>query len=249
MVKKLFAVASVTALTGLVSTATVAGCSSDPEVRDTPSDGGQDATPDGNPPPVPPVDSGPEPPGTCMVSDPIDATKGPYKSPRIKEGACDTGAVKLIEDLVASNKDATLDELKVALADYSTECAACVFAEEGDTWAPVVESGGKIVLLNSGGCIEIVSGKADCGRTSQQWINCIDVACSECPAEEKEECDRDAQQVGGPCREARAAVAAACGSNNIEGYLDTCFNDGEITILGAVRTQCIGTGVKDAGGD
>src|SRR4051794_33579362 len=115
MVKKLFALASVTALTGLMGTVAVAGCSST-TVQAADGDAATGPVGDAKPPstPVqaaagdaatgpggdarPPVtkkdgsatddDRGEPATGTCPTLDPIDATALPWKSPAKLAGAC-----------------------------------------------------------------------------------------------------------------------------------------------------------------
>ena len=73
MASKLFAFASVTALTGLISAATAAGCSSS-ENRSSPVDAGQDVKAPREAGPRPVADE-PEPEPTCMTTEAIDATQ------------------------------------------------------------------------------------------------------------------------------------------------------------------------------
>ena len=97
MIKKIFALASVTALTGLVAAVSASGCSSTTSVADeggtTVSEAGGDARK--------PIEAGPEEeagPSSCPTTDPIDATTAPWKSPQVLPGSC---TEKMITDLVA----------------------------------------------------------------------------------------------------------------------------------------------------
>src|SRR4051812_25814379 len=90
MVKKIFALASVSALAGMMS---VAGCSS----KDEPGGAKPTATPDsgtketGGPKVTDEGDGGSDPgSNSCLVQDEIDATKFPYTKALKSPGACTT---------------------------------------------------------------------------------------------------------------------------------------------------------------
>src|SRR4051812_43046842 len=99
MVKKLFALASVTALTGFVSAATASGCTTTETVT-IPADGGGGADAKTKPPgssgtsgkPIVVDDDGGEGEGTtptCLDKTPIDAAQIAYtKSVKAQKGAC-----------------------------------------------------------------------------------------------------------------------------------------------------------------
>src|SRR5262245_6855270 len=137
MVNKFFALASLMALTGVVVAAasTTAGCSST-EVINVPFDGrAPDATTDRRS-----IGDNEEPEVlTCMVQGKLDATTVEYKPALVKPGACSAVETKLIEDLVAAKPDGVaFSDVKTALQQKNPTCAACVFAEETDHWAPIV---------------------------------------------------------------------------------------------------------------
>ncbi len=244
MVKKLYALASVTALGGLVAAVSASGCSST-EIITQPGDSGVgDAKRDVTQ--LPPEDAAPA--ETCLEPKEIDATTVPYKPPAIKLNVCDTAALKVIDDLIAAKPKATFADLKQALTDHSAPCANCVFGPDGDTWPVIVENGDKIVALNLGGCVGIVSGKEACGKAYQQWDLCLDSACQTCPDAEKSDCSQGAQGPGKACGKASTALEEACGSN-VNTFIQTCFKQGELTIKGPITQQCIGGSIKDAGND
>ncbi|MBX3264682.1 MAG: hypothetical protein KIS78_11875 [Labilithrix sp.] len=244
MIKKVFALASVTALTGLVVAVAAAGCTNE-EVAPSVDDGG---TVDVKRPPTQPIDDGGDPEDDkCYAETAVDVSGVKYQAPRIQPGACTDGVFKVIDDLVAAKNDATFADLKAAIAaEESTPCAECVFGEDGDTWAPVVESAGKVIALNGGGCVAIVSDKEDCGKAYYQWDLCLGTACKDCSGSEGADCYREAQATA--CKGASDALLGACG-NDVNTYINACFKSGEITVKGPIREQCVKGGEKDASTD
>jgi hypothetical protein len=250
MVNKFFALASLTALTGVVVAAasTTAGCSST-EVINVPFDSGvRDATVDRK------LGDNEEPPVlTCMVAGKLDATTVDYKPARVIPGACTEASIKTIEDLVASKPDGVpFSDVKTALQQQSATCAACVFAEETDHWAPVVEKSGK-VFMNLGGCIEIVSGNVNCGKAWHQFDTCTNFGCQDCTSDsDLNQCYSDIIAAGAPCADAADNLRTVCGSG-LRDYLNACYPDNQLTIVGPIRYQCINGnpdgGTKDAGKD
>jgi hypothetical protein len=246
MIKYVFALASITTLSGAVIAASVAGCGSPDEAPADPTDAGN--TDARRPTPTPPVgDDENEATKTCLSDKQIDVTAVPYKPPAIQLGACDDGAIKVIEDLVKTNPKATYADLKTALSKHSETCAKCVFGADGEKWAPIVESGDK-VALNRGGCVDIVSGKEGCGKAYQQWDQCLEEACKTCEDGDRQACASDAQKAEAACGTSSEALLKACG-NDVNTYIQSCFKPGELIIKGPITKQCIGGGIKDAGSD
>ena len=248
MVKKLFALASVSALAGLVSAAGVSGCTTETVTQGGGGDAGSsDAKKDSKG--TVDTDSGEEEdPPLCYKEDPVDATGIEYKAARVKAGSCTTNVDKVLEDLIAANKEATFDDLKAALAkDESQECADCVFAEDDGTWAPIVTKSGKVDNINLGGCLEVVSGNEDCGKGYTQWNACLESVCAKCEDDDAQACGQDAQSTA--CKEATEAFGTACGSS-VNAYIKECFEPGKPSILGPIHKLCVTGGVpKDAGPD
>src|SRR5262245_6266904 len=104
MVKKLFALASVSALGGLVAAVNAAGCSSTEVVA---GDGGSDAKTDRKI-----GDSEDDGSLVCYVEDPIEATKYKYSPAAVKPGACTAQDVQNIIDYVKNNAQATFTDLQ-----------------------------------------------------------------------------------------------------------------------------------------
>ncbi len=245
MIKKLFALASVTALTGMVIAVAAVGCTNDDAAP--PDDGGGQVDVK-RPPPKPIGDDDHDSDATkCYAEEALDVSGVKYQAPRIRPGACTEGVFKVIDDLVAANKSASFADLKAAIvAEESASCAECVFGDDGDTWAPVVESAGKVVAVNGGGCVGIVSEKVECGKAYYQWDLCLATACKDCSGSDATACVQEAQSTA--CKGASDALVGACG-NEVNSFINACFKAGEITLKGPIREQCVEGEVKDASAD
>lgn len=238
MVKKLFALASVSALTGLVAAVSAAGCSTTTTVENeggTPTgEGGTDAKRDQTSPPE--EDSGP---GTCPTTDAIDATKLPWKSPTKSPGACTPTDLSNLVSFVDTNDNAKYADWKASVTNMT--CRSCIFGTDGATWAPLVEnSSGQLVVLNVGGCIAIASGSDNCGKSYQNWFDCRFEACAECPDGDTpalQKCLSAASK--GACKAAFDAVGTVCGDQQIADAETACEGD-KFVFEGPIKAQCIG---------
>lgn len=260
MVKKLFALASVTALVGLVSAVGAAGCSSDDTVVTTTTPDA--ATPDsskketGTPQPV--GDSEPEP-TTCMSTDPIDvtdATKFPYKKAGVEIGACTKEEAAALSKYF---KDNASGDIKVSewAATVSAKCGACVFSDgSGETWTPILTKDDALENVNEGGCFEVVSGKEACGKAYQAASDCIIDACiTKCKTQDEfDACRQDTQSIlQGPCAGAAQALSTDCGSK-LSTYGTACSKDAagkdaEYTFDAPIAVLCVTGNVKSDAGD
>jgi hypothetical protein len=251
MSKKLFALASVSALGGLVSATSSSGCSST-EVITVQSDAARDVVSDRR------IGDQEEPDiDTCMLgagreTEQLDHTEVAYKSPAVTAGACSEQAIKDIETFIGTQPSVLFADLKAELVKKAGDaCAKCVFAAETDKWAPIVEdASGKVIDVNLGGCIELVSGSAACGKAYQQFDTCTTFGCSECTVTaEKAQCQKDIVSPGGPCEAAGDDLIGAC-TNKIVDYVGECYPAGSLLIAGPIRKQCItGSTIVDGGND
>jgi hypothetical protein len=240
MVPRVFALASATSLAGLVAASTISGCSDD-DNNAASSDAGNDRR-------IPtPVDDGG---GTnaCFSDTAVDATKFTYKAPTVRPGACTTTDVANIIKYVDETDGATFQDFQREVNEkYAKSCAECIFGDVGaDTWAPILTEEGKVVDLNSSGCVQIVSTRGDaCGRAHWQWNACIDEACKSCEpgSVDEDECSTAVQ--AGACKAATDTLASACGQN-INTFITACR--GTYGFDAWIRRQCVGT-PSDAGTD
>lgn len=248
MTRKIFALASVSALTGLVSTVAVAGCS-------TSGGGGAQANAaDAQPPAVKTPDGGTgsqasggdggtsTESSTCMKTDAIDATKFPYEAAKKQPNAC---TQKELDALSSYFTDQARKQQDISISDWekqvSAGCAACVFSDgTGTDWSPILTKGDKLDDVNRGGCIEIASGKKSCGQAYQQVAECRLSACSDtCNTPDGfTQCLSDVQAIfTGPCKTAYTTLERECG-DNLSQYEQQCKGSA-YTFEGPVKVQCI----------
>jgi hypothetical protein len=251
MIKSLFAISSLVSMAGLAVVCVGAGCSDNaPQTTAAatePEDGGKKPPRTPTPPEAP--DDGnqdgasTEPITTCMDTKPFDATTVPYKSPAVKAGSCTTADIKVFDDYIRDNPQATFEDVQATMTKQSKRCSQCVFGSSADEkWAPVVLDGTN-VTFNGGGCVSVVSGKDACGKAYQQWNTCLNHVCAACTDQtENSKCKNDAQGASAPCGAASTTLFQACGSN-VNSYLKKCFGSG----LGTVLEQLCGPPAKDGG--
>jgi hypothetical protein len=250
MVKKLFALASVTALTGLIGTAAVAGCSST-TVSDTTNEaggGGVDAS-GKDAAPKPKADAGDDTDAavsnTCPSKDPIDATQLPWKSPTKLIGSCADKDLTDLVKYVEMNSMAQYADWKKSVANAA--CSSCIFGKETDaTWKPLLENAkGQLVGLNVGGCIAIASGSDKCGQSYQNWFDCRFQACADCPNGDTaalQKCLSAASKSA--CKPAFDAVTKVCTDTVIADAEGQC-QGAKFVFEGPIKAQCIG--LKEGG--
>ena len=242
MLKKLFALAGVSALTGLPAVTGAAGCTTE-TIEAAPKDDA--GTTDANEPPVLASDNGGD--DICYKDDPFDATTIPYEKARVLPGTCGANLPKVL-DLLFANPQLTADALHDGLADQiSQACADCAVApDDGEGWAPVVWDGVEL-NENLGGCLEVVSGSEDCGRAYTQWMGCLNTVCSKCSTQaEVAACNQNTQSTA--CSDATQTLTSACG-NNVNSYISACFPAGKPGLYQSIIKFCGGTPASDAGSD
>jgi len=243
MLKKLVALASLTAVTGILTSVAVSGCSTETSVITT-EGGTTDVRTER--PPTPEVDSGP---AVCPIETEVDTSGYKWKSPTVNPGACTEQHLAALVTYTDENETATFAQLRTYLNSQDAECGACAFAADGTTWAPmVVTSSGQLAVLNVGGCISIASGNDNCGKAYQHWFECRFEACADCPEGDTsafQSCASAASQ--GACRPAIEDVLDVCGEG-IEDYETTCDNE-KYVFEAPIRAQCIGFGDGGTDGD
>lgn len=250
MVKKLFALASVTALTGLMVSVAAAGCSSTTTQEGETTETG------------PTTDAGKKETGTTPTGDEeeapvstvckgvteVDATQLPWKAPFKDVGSCTAAELKTLVDYVEANDTAKYADWKKSVTNAA--CNGCIFGKEADaTWKPLLENAnGELVGLNVGGCIAIASNNEKCGQAYQNWFDCGFEACADCPADDSDafgKCRNTASGAKGGCKKALENVVTVCGQA-IDVAEPAC--DGtKFVFEGPIKAQCIGLVVD--GGD
>ena len=177
MVKKLFALASVTALTGLMAAVAASGCSSSsplPEASPTP-DASTDVKVTPKEASVDPVD---EAGGTCPTTTPVTAADIglTWVAPGAPQNVCnqaDLDALKAVFD--AGKGSAKYSDIEKSLG---ATCGPCVFtAVKGARWGMIIKDGANPVADNSlGACFGALS-TAECGKARFEIDSCLDIAC------------------------------------------------------------------------
>jgi len=208
-------------------------------------------TKDSGPPPSTGEESGPG----CGNTEVIDATSFPWKPPTRAPGSCTAAEVGAMIAFVDATPSATFDQLQASITNVA--CRECVFAKETTTWPPLVLNtpGTAVAAINVGGCPAIVSGLDDCGKAIQQWNNCLDEACVDCPEGSPSQRSKCVQAVNKKaCKKAFEDVftGPACGgAAAAQSAIDACNRpEDKYTFIGGVRAQCVGlSAVGDGGGD
>lgn len=219
MVKKLFALASVTALTGLMAAVAASGCSSSTVVDATPTpEAGADVKA-----PTPKTDSAPDPvedaAKTCPGSTPITGAEIDaeikWLAPAPTANACTQKNMDDFKALFAKGAppmSLTFPNIKTVLG---TDCSACVFsAKASPTWSLFANFEGTSATDNvTPSCFARNSaGGEACGKARFQWETCLDIACpkSECADDAAIRKCQGAPAQNGPCKELSKAYVTAC---------------------------------------
>ena len=243
--KKLFALASVSALAGLMTTVAAAGCSST-TTETTTTDAGGDAKEGGSRRDVgveeeePPVDCPQNVPVTVADFDKEIGWKAAVAAP----GSCAQADVTQLE---ANFKDTNIQSYFDLGTGLSAECKACVFSKDTDAnWQPIVGTAadnGQTGFVNFGACFGSIEGDA-CGKALQYEQFCYNVACNECATTqtERQSCIGKAGDTGGMCEEFGATTGTAC--PQLQDTATQCNS-----VLDAVKTLCGEGGAADAGTD
>ena len=252
MFNKIFALASVSALAGLVSAAAAAGCSSNEQGKAaagaTPGTGADGGDKEGERPPRgnSSGSSGGRSDEACMETRSIDMNRVPYARAKKVANACTN---KEADDLATFFRNKAQNGQDISIAEWaksvSDGCASCVFSDgTGSEWSPILTKGDKLDDVNRGGCVEIQSGKEACGRAYQHVAECRLEACSNTcdTADGFTECLQDVQGIfSGPCKGAYDALEQNCGKDTLAGYEAACKGNA-FTFEGPVRAQCINGG-------
>lgn len=240
MTKKMFALASISALAGLMALVTAAGCSSAP-VPDAPGGGASDASEAG---PKRGVDSSvtgqdvvENPPDYCPSTTAIDATVLPWKPPAVDLGKCQEQDILDAVAFIDANKTTTYAQIKAATKDAA--CATCLFVPDGAKWGPFVEKAdGSFLRNNFGGCVAVKSTDA-CGQAYTQLDDCAELACEDC-TDEGAHRDCKLAAAKGACDPAQKAYATACGDSKAADACKALLSNPQYVFEAAARALCVG---------
>jgi len=246
--KKLFALASVSAIAGLMTTVTASGCSS--TTTETSSSSSSGGTGDGGSKDATTKDRAvvgdneEEAPSDCPANVPLteadlDKEIG-WKPAKATPGSCTSADLTQLE---ANFKDTGIKTYFDLGKSLSEECFACAFAKDTDAnWGPIVgtaENNGETGFVNFGACFGEVEDEAwrQSLQDEQFWYN---LPCHEVPhaSTERQKCVEKAGS-SGMCSAFGDATAKAC--PNIQTSAKKCNS-----ITDAVKTLC-GAASADAG--
>ena len=252
MVKKLFALASVSALAGLVSAAGVSGCTTETVTQNTDTDAGTgDAK---KPKPVVEAGEDPDPEPelpACLKKDAVDPEGIAYTKVGATKGACteqeQKDIKKFLDDAIAAQKlDFKQSEWSATVGD---SCAKCVFTEsDADSWGIIIQKDDQFVTYNRGACVEAQSGKESCGRAYHRFQACVLVACGSCKTQDEfDACTAEQEAIfTGPCAGFIEEAQKECGAN-IGAYENACKGSPLETGIKVVCIDGGGNADPDAG--
>jgi hypothetical protein len=237
MVKKLFALASVTALTGLVAAVAASGCSSTTVETEsdaaTTAEGGPKAEAGKKDAEQEPEAGPPVCPSTTPVTGAEIEAQIKWLPPAAVQSVCTQDNIdalkKLFKDAPAGG-GVKLADIKTALG---ATCSPCVFSPiAGPSWQVFVEDTNGALDNRTSSCFAQLESPA-CGKARSQWETCLDVACpeSDCGADKVQQCAQKAQS--GACKDLTDVYAKAC--PNEGDMIDVCGN-----IFSAIAVSCSG---------
>ena len=212
MVKKLFALASVTALTGLIAAVAVAGCSSTNTVTDP---GAETSVTDAKVEAAVKKDAEPEDSSTTTTCP--DMSKAftaadiglTWIAPGAPQSVCDQSNLDALKAVFAAGKgSAKYSDIEKSLG---ATCAACVFTPvKGARWGVIVKDGTTIAGNNSAGsCNAQYQGDA-CGKAAFEADACAVIACPQQECTDRAACQKKAFAAKGPCSTFAAGYRSAC---------------------------------------
>jgi hypothetical protein len=210
MVKKLFVLASVTALSGFAAALSVSGCSSDDPpagaAPPTPDAGIPDVRPK---PPEPPPDGPDDVPQTCPTTTPVtSADIGlTWVAPGPVQTVCNQQNLDDLKALFDKGKgSAKYSEIETTLG---TTCAPCVFTQvKSASWGVIVKDGATIVADNSSGSCFGQLSDAACGKAVFELDACVDHVCPQDECTDTQACTSKALK--GACKNLLATFQKGC---------------------------------------
>ncbi len=251
MIKKVFALVSVSALAGMAASLAQTGCSDSPDPL-TPTDATDAGTATdarserSNQPPAP---GGDEPP--CFAVDPITMEPAPLKPLRLDPGKCTKeNSLDVLDALLTAAGDGgtlLFEEFRDGLEAQDAECAKCVFAEDGDTTPPITVDSSGTFTLHTSSCVEVLSS-ADCARAIVTASDCTKAACQKCSARDQRACSELVARPGSACGTYWSTLFDTC-DTSLGPAQRTC-GDTVSAIKTLISYQCIRGGTNgDAGTD
>lgn len=235
---RLYALASVTALGGLVATTSLAtGCSSspsDPGAGDNRSSVDPTEKKDADPNAVTPTGDGGAATGSACKAK-ISYEAEVIHPPAPVQQVCTADAVTALVDACA--KDPNAQECTDARNGAGNkDCASCIFGAKDDKeWKVINLQPGETpsARFNQEGCVDHTTGVAGCGHSYVTVLGCFNDFCAKCPESEAKACVQEIAE--GECKDYRISDQK-CGDALAKAELavDSCFPNSPD--LGGVKT-------------
>jgi hypothetical protein len=226
MIKQLFALASVTALGGLVAAVSAAGCSTSPK-----DDTGQaepakniDATEKKDAATTPPSTAGGDAAAGVACKAKISYTAEEIHPPAAQQQVCTADEVNALADACA--KDPNAQECTDARNGAGNkECASCIFGAKDDAeWKVINLQPGETpgARYNQEGCVDHTTGVKGCGHAYVTVLGCFNDFCARCAQDQQKLCVEEVAE--GECKDFRI-TDQKCGTalGDDEMAVDSCF--------------------------
>jgi hypothetical protein len=257
MVKKFFALAGFTALSGLVFTVTSVGCSSSSNsgTSGEPAEAGGDAKPKDSS--TPDIGTGDDDSGTgttCPDTTPVKSadidSQIHWKGPAAIASPCTGADIQNLQKQFDDTNNKTYDDIvKNFNPPSGAACKSCVVTPgTSATWGPIVQLDATTTFGNFGACFGRFPGSSpDCGKAIEYLNLCLDTACQDCASQTAFDNCTGSKGASTACaapvkdlQTACAAVLTDISDNN--SAINKACND----IIDAASTLCAG-GTFDGG--
>ena len=239
VVKKVFALVSVTALSGLVAAIAASGCSSTETITDTPETSTiPDAKLDTKAKETEPDEA--SGPASCPTLTPITEAEVEaqikWLPPVPSQTVCtqpDIDSLKALFKSATPGKGIAFADIKKSLG---ATCSACAFSPiAGPNWQVFVEDKAGAIDNRTGSCFAQLEN-VECGRKRFNWESCLNAACptadcADATGKVPSKCKQNAQKAA--CKDLTTAYAKACPNETT--ILPICGN-----IFSAITVSCSG---------
>lgn len=227
MLKKMFALATMAAITGLGASVAISGCSTTTtEVTDSDSGAAKDAGKKDSSV-APEEDAGEPASGVCpkdgdvTEQDVQGAFDGPWKGPGAPKNVCTQTDIDKVRALFKASQSVTFKDMKAAL---SANCASCVFTpNSAATWGMLVEFTDG-VYQNYAACYAVATNDG-CGKNLAYFDICLNAVCDEADCGSTQAvsaCQKKAAAAG--CKTFTQGVQTSCGDNGLTTIDEKCGN-------------------------
>jgi hypothetical protein len=223
VVKKLFALASISGLTGLMVTMAASGCSSTTTTAGADTTDASTATDAAKTlPKEAAADDAATTPGVCPSTDIITsadiAMQLKWMPPLPPQNVCVQKNIDDLRDLIIKNgtMGTKFTDIQTALG---ATCAACAFSKDtAANWQPYVQTTNGFLSNRTASCLAQVESAA-CGKAAFELDICGKIACNttDCPTDaEVTACQKKAFAKGGACNAIGQTFVTACPNEAVQ---------------------------------